>query len=72
MKLEKVLTNLRKTKEKLQKLFILFSKKNMHTNEASVFCFWKKSSDLQHTNAHMEKVLNDDVNLKDVSCDSSI
>ena len=58
MKLEKVLTNLRKTKEKLQKLFILFSKKNMHTNKASVFCFWKKLSDVQQsytTNANMEK-----------------
>ena len=33
----KVLTNLRKTKEKLKKLFILLPEKCMHTNEASAF-----------------------------------
>ena len=41
----------------------------MHTNEASVFCFWKKSSDLQMQT--WKNVPNDGVTIKDVSCDSS-
>ena len=46
-----------KPKEKLQKLFILFSEKYM---QASAFCFWKKKkpSGLRQSctaNAHMEK-----------------